>query len=148
MFIGACQDIESFLEQPVNKTIVITDSDPTWGAQIRNINDKTVFLALLESEPTINDINISTLMKFVYSIGKVTNNKIDFRLYINGVDYWRGNGDYWVVFVLPNERVSHISWVYASKGFQNFDEQRVYMTNTDFMPPVDANLDISGVLPF
>jgi hypothetical protein len=148
MFMGACQDVASFLKQPANKTIVITDSDLTWSARIRDINDKTIFLALFDSAPDINAMNISALMKSVYSIGKVIDNKIDFRLYTDGVDYWRESGDYWVVLVLPNERVSYISLVYASRGRQNFNAQRVYMTNTDFMPPVNANLDISGVLPF
>jgi hypothetical protein len=148
MFMGACQGASDFLMQPVNKTIVITDSDPKWDTRISDINGKMIFLALLESKPDVNAVNISALMKSVYCIGEVTGNKIDLRLYIDGIDYWRGNGDYWVLFALPNEPFDHISLVYASKAAQNFDEQRTYMTNTDFMQPVDADLDIVGVLPF
>jgi hypothetical protein len=147
MFTVSCQQVSDFLEQPVNKTIVITDSDQSWPTSIRGINGKDVFLALLESKPDVSAINASAMIKAVYSIGKVNGNKIDLRLHYDGVDYWRGNGDYWVMFALlePGNRVSR---AYSSKGMQNFNSERTYLTNTDFMAPVNVDIDINGVLPF
>jgi hypothetical protein len=147
IFAFSCQQAANFLEQPVNKTIVITDSDPAWLASIKKINGKDVFLALFESQPDVNAINASAMIKSVYSIGKVTGNKIDLKLHYDGLDYWRGTGDYWVMFALM-EPGNRVSWVYSSKGMQNFSTQRTYLTNTDFMAPVNVDADINGVLPF
>jgi hypothetical protein len=147
IFAVSCQQISDFLEQPANKTILITDSDPSDPTSIRRINGKDVFLALLESKPDLSAINASALIKSVYSIGKVTGNKIDLRLHHEGVDYWSGSGDYWVIFAqLEND--NRISRAYASKNRKNFHSQRTYLTNTDFMAPVDVDIDINGVLPF
>jgi hypothetical protein len=147
IFAVSCQQASDFLGQSANKTIVITDSDPSDPTSIRRINGKDVFLALLESKPDVSAINASALIKSVYSIGKVTGNKIDLRLHYDGVDYWRGYGDYWVIFALL-ESGNRISWAYASKSMKNFYAQRTYLTNTDFMAPVDVDIDINGVLPF
>jgi hypothetical protein len=147
IFAFSCQQMNDFLEQPANKTIVITDSDSEWLASIRNINGKDVFLALFESQPNVNLINVSAMIKSVYSIGNVAGNRIDLKLHYDGLDYWRGNGDYWVVFALL-EPGNRISGVYSSIQSKSFSAERTYMTNTDFIGPVPVNININGVLPF
>jgi hypothetical protein len=144
----SCSDVMDFLEQPTHKTIIISDSDSDYPAQIKDINNKTILLALTTIRPVPQTIKMSELMSSVYTIGKVTRNKINLKLYSNGIDYWTGDGSFWVIFVLPDERAEHISWAYASKQPHSFYAENTYLNNIDFMPPVDINIDTSGMLPF
>ncbi|MDR0409159.1 MAG: hypothetical protein LBH18_02000 [Spirochaetaceae bacterium] len=145
---ASCEAAMDFLEQPPHKTIIVSDSDPDYPARIKDINNKTILLALTTIRPVPQDINMEELLNSVYTIGKVTRNKISLKLYHGGIDYWRDGGDYWVVFVLPDGRAEHISWAYVSKQPHNFYAENTYLNNIDFMPPIDINLDTSGYLPF
>ncbi|MDR2658609.1 MAG: hypothetical protein LBC27_01280 [Spirochaetaceae bacterium] len=144
----SCDDLEEFFEQPAHKTIIISDSDPDYAARISEINNKTILLALTTVRPVPQSIDMSELLNSVYTIGKVTRNKINLKLYSNGVDYWTGNGSYWIIFVLPDGRADYISWAYISKQPHNFYAENTYLNNIDFMPPVFVDMDTSGILPF
>jgi hypothetical protein len=148
ILLGSCEAAESFFEQPPHKTIVVTDSDAAYPARISDINNKTILLALSSGKPDPNNIDINTLMDSVYTIGRVTRNKINLKLYSGAADYWTGSGYYWILFVLPDGRAEHISLGYISKQPHNFYAENTYLNNIDFMPPIDLNLDISSVLPF
>jgi hypothetical protein len=148
LFLGSCEDIEEFIEQRPYKTITISDSDPEWTAHISDVNNKTILLALTPKKPKESDMNSELFKTSIYAIGKVTNNKIHLRLYHNEAKYWTGNGNYWVVFVLPDGRAEHISWMYISKQMHNFYAEDTYLTNIDFMPPVDIDYDTKDMMPF
>jgi hypothetical protein len=149
VFTGSCSEIAEFLNQPGHKGVVVTDSDLTWQARIREINGKTIFLVLVKNKPAIDTINLQSLMKTsIYSIDKVISNKIDFKLYTGELDYWTGSGEYYVLFVVPDKRAENVSQIYLSKQRHDFYAETTRMTNIDFMPPVDMNIDISGILPF
>jgi hypothetical protein len=144
----SCDEVMDFLEQPPHKTIIISDSDTSYPAQIKDINNKVILLALTDIRPVPQSIEVSKLMNSVYTIGKVSNNKINLKLYSNAIDYWKGGGDYWILFLLPDGRAEHISLVYISKQPHNFYAENTYLNNIDFMPPVDIDFDTSGILPF
>ena len=148
IFQGSCEAVEDFVEQPEHKTITISDSDPDWTARISDINDKTIILALMPLRPTAADITPRLFRNFVYAMGKVTRNKIHLKLYKNRIEYWTGTGSYWVVFVLPDENATHISLMYVSKQAYGFYTDDTYLTNIDFMPPVDIDLETKYILPF
>jgi hypothetical protein len=149
IFTGSCGEMSEFLKQPPHKSIIITDSDPNWTARIKEINNTSIFLALIKNKPDINNLNASSLIKnSVYSIDDVRNNRINFKLYTGELNYWTGNGEYWVVFVVPDKRLEHISYVYASKQRHNFYAEETRLTNVDFMPAVKTNIDLGGLLPF
>jgi hypothetical protein len=148
VFTGSCQDVADFLEQPENKSIVITDSDLKWPTLMQELNGKPIFLGLRDSMPVVNDLSTSEMMEYIYSIGEVTRNKIDFRLYIEKTEYWAGYGDYWVVLALMNRSATHISQVYISKGMFQFYSERTYLTNADFSAPIYVDIEVDGILPF
>lgn len=148
IFLGSCEAVKDFVEQPEHKTITISDSDPEWTARISEINNKTIILALTPQQPTGADISPMLFRTFVYAMGKVTGNKIYLKLYENEITYWTGSGNYWVVFFLPDESGRHISLMYVSKQAYDFYAENTYLTNEDFMPPVDIDLDTAYILPF
>jgi hypothetical protein len=154
VFFVSCENnnveekIKEFFERPPYKTITVSDSDPAWPARISDINNKVILLALSPKKPKESEINATLFKTSVYTIGKVTGNKIRLKLYHNEIEYWTGNGNYWVVFVLPDGRVEHISWMYISKQPHNFYAENTYLTNIDFMPAVNINIDTTDMLPF
>jgi hypothetical protein len=146
---GSCsEEISKLFEESPNKAIVITDQDLSYATKIRDINSKVIFLALVELRPSFTNINMSDLMNSIYSIGRIKNNKIELKLYSGSAAYWTGTGNYWILFILPDGRAEHISHIYLSKEPHDFYDEDTYLINTDFMPPVAIDLDISGVLPF
>jgi hypothetical protein len=137
-----------FLKRPENKSIVITDSDSTWPALIREMNGQPVFIALCDIEPDVDAISTSDMMNTVYCMGEVTKDRIDFRLYDKKMEYWTASGDYWVLIALMNKPATRISRVYLSKKMIPFYSERTYLTNTDFMEPVDVDIEIDSIRPF
>ncbi|MDR2097049.1 MAG: hypothetical protein LBP37_00845 [Spirochaetaceae bacterium] len=154
VFFVSCENsslggkIKEFIEQPPYKTITVSDSDPAWPARISDINNKVILLMLSSQEPKVSEINDTLFKTSVYTIGKVTRNKISLKLYHNKIEYWTGNGNYWVVFVLPDGRAEHISWMYVSRQPHDFYDENTYLTNIDFMPAVNINIDTTDMLPF
>jgi hypothetical protein len=145
--------LEEQFPQPLYKVIKIRDNSDTWPAQISSINGQDVLLALTSKQPD-SDPSIFTktyfesLMRSVYALGPVKGNAINLRLYSGTGDYWTGSGSYWILFVLPDKALNTITWVYLSKEMHGIYAETTQLYNTDFMPPYQLNLDISGVMPF
>jgi hypothetical protein len=144
--------LEERFPQPQHKTIRIRDNSTTLPAQIHSINGQDVLLALTtsrNSDPTkFTKAYFESLMRSVYALGPVKGNAINLKLYSGTGDYWTGSGDYWILFVLPDKALSTITWVYLSKERHNIYAESTQLYNTDFMPPYELDLDISGVMPF
>jgi hypothetical protein len=165
------------LKQPEHKTITISDSTdgiiPTWGnqdylkalynlffspmsypPQINDINDKIVIVSLLRDNLFEliwnNKLKKSDFLnsKSIYSIGRVTNNKIHLKLYTNAVDYWTNTGSYHILFLISEEDASMISDVYFTPYSHNFSTANTSLNNTDFLGPVPVNIDMTDALPF
>jgi hypothetical protein len=159
IFLGSCNDatealgkmVDKQFEKPPHKTIKIKDVDNTWPAKISDINGQDVLLALTSSEPDPTQFTaayVESLMRSVFALGPVKDNTINLKLYSGTLDYWTGSGDYWILFVLPNKSLSKITSVYLSNGSYRIYSENTLLYNTDFMPPYQLNLDLSGVLPF
>ncbi|MDR0409173.1 MAG: hypothetical protein LBH18_02075 [Spirochaetaceae bacterium] len=148
LFAASCKEAADFLEQPENKSIVITDSDSTWPTLMRELDGKPVFLGLLDGMPDVNALSTSDMMEFIYSIGEITSNKIDFRLYIEKTKYWTGYGDYWVILAVMNRPATRILQVYISKRRFHFYLEQTYVTNADFTAPIYVDIEVDSVLPF
>lgn len=140
-------DTPLFEKQPV-KVIYVTDSDPSYTTvQIKELENRHLVVALLENTPSVAGISAEEIMAAPYSIGKVESGAIRLRL-TSGLDYWNGKGSYWVIFFLIDGRADTIDKVYISKTKHSISKATTYLSNNDFMPRIDINVDISGFLPF
>jgi hypothetical protein len=140
-----------FLEQPAHKNIIISDSNAEGSVQIKNINNKVILLSLLGSMPE----NPATLKKSdllnsnsIYTIGKVSKNRIVLKLYNRSVEYWTGRGSYYVVFLTSDEQDANKSTGYVSTGAHSFNASNTYLNNGDFLPLGTLDINITSSLPF
>jgi hypothetical protein len=140
-----------FLEQPAHKTIIISDSKADWPVQIKDINNKVILLSLLSSIPE----DPATLKKSdllnsnsIYTIGKVSKNRIVLKLYNKTVEYWTGKGSYYVVFLASDAQDLNKSMGYVSTEAHSFNATNTYLNNGDFGGPLELNIDIRSSLPF
>jgi hypothetical protein len=166
------------LKQPEHKTITISDSAddnyPNWGVelelikglynwyfspksyppQIKDINNKIVLVSLLRDDllTLIMDGGLQKSdflnSKSIYTIGRVTNNKINLKLYTNGVDYWTGTGKYYILFLISENDASKLSDVYYSPMPHDFSTANTHLNNIDFLGPWPFSIDITDTLPF
>jgi hypothetical protein len=161
VFVASCSEVasqvagklEEQFKQPPHRTITIKDIDQTWPARISDINGQDVLLALVTQQPSLQpnafDASyVESLMKSIYALGPVRDNMTRLKLYSSTANYWTGSGSYWILFVLPDKALTTITWVYLSKGPHSIYAEDTQLYNIDFMPPVNLNLDISGIVPF
>jgi hypothetical protein len=94
LFTGSCAEIFDFIEQPANKTAVITDIDRTQPPLISDMNGKMIFLALLREGQTIDELSFLLMRDYIRGAGEVANNRICLKLYAGRADYWTDSGSY------------------------------------------------------
>jgi hypothetical protein len=140
-----------FLAQPEHKNIIISDSNAEWPVQIKDINNKIILLSLLGSKPDdLTTLKKSDLLNSnsIYTIGKVSKNRIVLKLYNKTVEYWTGKGSYYVVFLTSDAQDANKSMGYISTAAHSFNATNTYLNNGDFAGPVELNININGALPF
>jgi hypothetical protein len=116
---------------------------------VSGINGNYIMLVLYDAsrDPSFNNIDESELMSYPFAIGEIKDGLIDLKL-TSKLDYWMGEGNYWIMFFLPNGRGEKISNGYISKEPHYVYKNITYFSNKDFMPPVVINLDLTGMVPF
>jgi hypothetical protein len=134
-------------DREASKNIIITDIDPVYQVQIHALTDEQRIILVLwdaATQPNPNEIRSDQLLKMPFSIGKIQNGVINVRL-SEQLDWWTGTGNYWILFLLVDQRGEKAYSGYISKEPHYINEKTTRIYNKDFMLPVTLNLDLSGV---
>jgi hypothetical protein len=147
---SACKasGVSNLFNEPYKK-IMIADADPNYPVQINELTGNYIMLVLYDAkrDPSFDNIDETELMTYPFALGKIENGVIDVKL-SEMLTYWTGEGNYWIMFFLPDGRGEKISNGYISKEPHYIHKDISYFNNKDFMLPVLLNLDLSGTLPF
>ncbi|GMO22696.1 MAG: hypothetical protein LBG79_01495 [Spirochaetaceae bacterium] len=154
MRVGFCFILSLFLflscssgifEKHDHKDLIISDTDPNYQVQIKDIEGKYIIVVLIEGTPNLNSLTADDIINSPYSIGRVKTGIINVRL-SKILDYWDGSGSYWIAFLLPTDNGRKVTLGYLSKGMTFFDQSITFVSNDDFDPPLPLNIDIGNML--
>jgi len=131
------------------KTVVIRDDSPVSGPQdlsVQELEGDYVMLVLLEDFPDFKEEGLlNKLLAMPYSITQVENGAISARI-STGLDYWQGEGAFFILFMIPDSRGLTISNGYISKDKHSISEPFTYISNRAFLPPIAIDIDLMTVL--
>ncbi|MDR2489826.1 MAG: hypothetical protein LBD20_00310 [Spirochaetaceae bacterium] len=152
---SSCPDKLTFNATPVC-TISIRDTNAeVFDMRLTDITkDRFIIIALLKEVTTdwASTLSQEDLTRTAFSVNQIINGYFETKLVKTNLDYWAGNGSYWVAFVMADSRMNEVELGYLSKEKIYFAEtaNHVALTNLDFMGSVEMKIDISGMfyVPF
>jgi len=124
--------------------MIINDTAPDYSnLKISDFEEKYIILCLAETIPDIYSISMEYILECPYSITRVRDSIIDTKL-TSKLDYWDGTGAYWIVFLVPDNKMSKITAGYISKEAHDVSQKVIYASNDDFMKVIYEEIDVEN----